>query len=76
MSPEVVIGDYYDEKVDIWSLGVLIYELAIGKAPFEDPNSDQEAIYDRILSCEIDFPEHLSEELKDLISKILPKNPN
>ena len=32
--PEIVNGDYYDEKVDIWSLGVLCYELATGKAPF------------------------------------------
>lgn len=32
--PEIIKGNYYDEKVDIWSLGVLIYEMAIGYAPF------------------------------------------
>jgi serine/threonine protein kinase len=32
--PEILNGEYYDEKVDIWSLGVLIYEMATGKAPF------------------------------------------
>jgi serine/threonine protein kinase len=32
--PEIVKGDFYDERVDIWSLGILIYELTFGFAPF------------------------------------------
>jgi serine/threonine protein kinase len=38
--PEIIKGNYYDEKVDIWSLGVLIYEMAIGYAPFETHPND------------------------------------
>ena len=34
--PEIIEGDFYDEKVDVWSLGILMYELSTGKAPFED----------------------------------------
>lgn len=60
VSPEVVNGDYYDEKVDIWSLGVLFYELAVGRAPFEDPNNNQEATYDNILAASTEFPERIS----------------
>jgi aurora kinase B len=33
--PEIVTGEFYDEKADIWCLGVLCYELSTGKAPFE-----------------------------------------
>jgi aurora kinase A len=72
--PEIVEGDLYDERVDIWSLGVLCYELNTGKAPFEVPN-DQEGTYDKICSAEVDFPPHLSNELKDLISRILTREP-
>lgn len=70
--PEIVEGDLYDERVDIWSLGVLCYELTTGKAPFEVPN-DQEGTYDKICSVEIEYPSHMSTELKDLISRILTR---
>lgn len=33
--PEIVEGSSYDERVDIWASGVLLYELASGTAPFE-----------------------------------------
>lgn len=32
--PEIVEGSHYDERVDIWALGILLYELVAGKAPF------------------------------------------
>lgn len=41
VSPEVVKGDYYDEAIDIWSLGILVYELTVGSAPFEGSNSEE-----------------------------------
>lgn len=48
-------GDFYDEKVDVWCLGVLCYELCTGtislhsgKAPFES-KTDENETYDKIL---------------------------
>lgn len=34
LAPEMVIDRQYDEKVDIWSLGVMMYEMLIGKPLF------------------------------------------
>lgn len=35
MPPEMIEGKTHDEKVDLWSLGVLCYEFLVGKPPFE-----------------------------------------
>jgi aurora kinase len=58
--PEIIKGNYYDEKVDIWSLGVLIYEMALGYAPFEthpkDPSLTEQLTMKRILECDLKIP--------------------
>ena len=62
-------------EVDIWSLGVIIYTLIIGKPPFE--TTDVKATYDRIKKNNYTFPEHvqISEAARDLITRILSKDP-
>lgn len=35
LPPEMIEGKTHDEKVDLWSLGVLCYEFLVGKPPFE-----------------------------------------
>jgi serine/threonine protein kinase len=35
LSPELLKGQRYDEKVDLWAIGILAYELFIGNSPFE-----------------------------------------
>ena len=34
VSPEILKGELYDEKIDIWALGILTYELLVGDTPF------------------------------------------
>ena len=38
MSPEVAVGSRYDNKIDIWSVGVLIFEMLTGEAPYDTKN--------------------------------------
>lgn len=35
LSPEMILGTGHDEKLDVWTLGVLMYEMMTGSPPFE-----------------------------------------
>ncbi|OAL75016.1 AUR protein kinase [Trichophyton violaceum] len=66
-------GDkWYDEKVDLWSLGVLIYEFLVGEAPFED---SPVMTHRRIVRGEMTIPSFVSPEARDLIKKLLVLDP-
>ena len=76
IAPEVLQGDY-DQKCDIWSCGVILYILLCGYAPFYG-DTDEE-IYQQVLKGEYDFPkeewDHVSKEAKNLVKKMIEKNP-
>lgn len=59
--------NYYNEKVDLWSLGVLTYEFLVGEAPFEDtPVMTQR----RIARADMSIPSYVSPEASDLIKRV------
>lgn len=43
-SPEIMCGEMYDNKTDLWGLGVLTYELCFGMPPWSDANKEAESI--------------------------------
>ena len=43
MAPEIILNQQYDQKVDVWSLGILCWEMCEGRVPFPDL-SDKEVI--------------------------------
>lgn len=77
MAPEMILGEYYDTQVDVWSLGVLLYSIVSGHMPF--PAETQDELFAKIAVGKFKF-EHkefamVSDECKDLISKMLVRNP-
>lgn len=68
-APEVILGHPYDgEAADIWSMGVILFAMLVGKLPFKD--SDVRTLLSEISSC-IVFPSRLGDEVKHLITSML-----
>lgn len=77
IAPEVLMGKHsgHSYEVDIWSIGVMIYALLIGKPPFQA--KDVNTIYERIKCCDFIFPKEkaISKEAKVLIQDLLSLDP-
>ena len=73
LSPEMVKKQGHDTSVDIWSLGVLMFELLAGHAPFS--GSNQEELFQNIRKLKINWPVDFPPLAKNLITKILKLNP-
>jgi len=74
-SPEMVCGNKYNGfKIDVWSCGIIIFAMICGYLPFEDPNN--ELLFKKIMKCKVDYPGYLSEEVLDILNKIIVIDPN
>lgn len=76
IAPEILEGKMgHSYEVDIWSLGVIIYTLIIGKPPFETP--DVKTTYKKIRMNSYTFPDHIpiSDSARNLITRILNLEP-
>ncbi|KAI8049145.1 kinase-like domain-containing protein [Gilbertella persicaria] len=74
-SPEIVNGIPYDGSAsDIWSCGIILYALLSGYLPFDDDNIRQ--LLNKVKVGKYKIPDHISDEARDLITKILVINPS
>uniref|UniRef100_A0A8C9V3C8 Protein kinase C n=1 Tax=Scleropages formosus TaxID=113540 RepID=A0A8C9V3C8_SCLFO len=73
IAPEILQEMLYGPSVDWWALGVLLYEMLSGHAPFEAENEDD--LFESILNEEIVYASWLSSDAVDILKAFLTKNP-
>ena len=79
IAPEVIQGTKetrgHSFEVDVWSMGVILFTILIGKPPYEA--KDVKATYQRIIANEYSFPSEISisDTVKDLIVSMLKSDP-
>ncbi|KAI1732974.1 protein kinase domain-containing protein [Ditylenchus destructor] len=74
IAPEIIKGQLYNEAVDFWSFGVLVYEMLIGQSPFHGDGEDE--LFDAILNERPYFPKTLGKEAAKCLSALFDRNPN
>jgi myosin-1 len=75
LAPEILEKHGHNDKADLWSIGIIVYTLAVGKAPFH--SSSKEEIYKKALAMKYEWPDvaahknDISNDLKELVSELL-----
>ncbi|KAJ4296289.1 class II myosin [Kalmusia sp. IMI 367209] len=77
LAPEVLekTGKGHDEKVDLWAIGIMMYTLAVGRAPFH--STKREDIYRKLKAREYSWPDlakcpnEITDDLRDIVSLLL-----
>ena len=80
LAPEMIKGTEQTEKLDIWTMGVLMFELIHGQPPFSmnkkmDPRTKLQIIQTHILKGEIEFSKGVSIEAKEIIKAMMNPEP-
>ncbi|OHT17238.1 CAMK family protein kinase [Tritrichomonas foetus] len=73
-SPEMIQGFPYTKAADMWSAGILLYAMVVGRLPYDDKNIT--VILQKIVNEEVKYPSFLSLSLIDLLKRLLTKNPD
>ena len=78
MSPELVNHEEYSKEIDVWSLGILLYEMIHGYSPFrpDKPKFQPKDVIQNIRRHNLKFSKKVSEECKELIYHLLEEDPN
>ncbi|XP_043919882.1 tribbles homolog 2 isoform X1 [Protopterus annectens] len=76
VSPEILntSGSYSGKAADVWSLGVMLYTMLVGRYPFHDV--EPSSLFSKIRRGQFNIPETLSPKAKCLIRSILRRDPS
>ena len=72
LAPEILEEKGHNEAVDIWYIGVLLFELVTANVPFQ---GEDDTLKENILKINITWPKDINADAKDLIMKILKLDP-
>ena len=76
MAPEIISGKGYSFSVDLWSIGICLYEFICGGVPFAEDVDDPYEIYEQIIKKTIAYPSFMKDKKeKKLIDQLLSKVP-
>ena len=75
MAPEIILGKGYSYQVDLWSFGILIYEMACGRLPFGECSDDPFSIYEEVMDQVLKYPRKCKSTERGFIERLLRKNP-
>ena len=70
--PEMFKGEKYNSTADLWSAGVVLYAMSVGKLPFEDAHIQK--LIHKIITSEPEYPRALDPSLVDLLRRMLMKD--
>lgn len=73
IAPEVVMNDRQDDKLDVWCMGILLYEMLHHKAPYQVKNTYW--LMQEIKSKKVECDPNLPKELRDIINACLQVEP-
>ncbi|XP_066246215.1 putative protein kinase C delta type homolog isoform X2 [Euwallacea similis] len=74
MAPEIIKGQHYNQCVDWWSFGVLLYEMLLGQSPFS--GGDEDELFWSICNEKPVIPRFLSAEAGSVLLQFLEKDAN
>lgn len=80
LAPEMVNETGHTEKLDIWCVGILLFEILVGRTPFQPQNLKDRSQYEKmlhynILNCKVQYPSDFPPLARDLVQKLLRFNP-
>lgn len=73
LPPEMIMGTGHNETVDLWNLGVLLFEMVTGTSPFASTSKDTTCR--KILAVDLRFPGDMDPDSRDLVEALCKKRP-